>query len=185
MKRTYLNELLLSIFLLGIIASCRDESKIIYDPTKIPSGAYARMLAVPPDTVKLAQAIFDATVFPFHVEVVGVGTNVSAIQSLTVNVRYLNDTLAVVKPVVSLGGVTGFTVNSQTQLPNATGSFTGAAIRQALGLAPTDLKAGYQLDFTTQLVLTDGRKFDATNFDPNMTNPFYLAAYEYLTVISN
>lgn len=183
MKTKYLSELTLSIFLLVIIASCRDESKIVYDPSKIPSGAYARMLALPPANASISQATFDATNFPFQAEVVGVGTNATAIQSLTVSVRYLNDSSVVVKPLVLLGSITGFAVNTQTQLPNGSGSFTGAAIRTALGLAPTDLKVGYQFDFTTQLVLTDGRKFDATNFDPNMTNSFYKAAYEYLTVL--
>ncbi|MBS1488984.1 MAG: hypothetical protein JSS93_00480 [Bacteroidetes bacterium] len=180
MKKIY-NPILLSFFAMILTMACRDESKIIYDTAKLPSGVYARMLAVPPGTAVISS--FDATNFPFQVEVVGVGVNSNAIKQLTINVRYLNDTSGVVKPVVSLGSVTGFTVNQQTQLPNATLSITGAALRTALGLAPTDLKLNYQFDFTTQLVLNDGRVFSAANFDPNMSNSFYLAAYEYFTVL--
>jgi len=166
----------------GLIFSCRDESKIVYDTAKLPEGAYARMLAEPPSNID--QTAFDAYSFPFTAEVVGAGS-LAGVKSLDIQVRYLNDTSGVVKAFVSLGSITTWTINSKTELPNGTTSFTGAAVRTALGLTPTDIKPKYQFEFITTLNLTNGAVYNAQNVDPNLSGPFYNATYDYLTAIDD
>jgi len=167
----------------GLILSCRDDNKIIYDTSKLPAGAYARMLNQPPGDVDMTA--FDASSFPFQAEVVGVGSSISAVKSLDIEVRYLNDTSGVVKDYVALGSITSWTVNSATGLPNGNASYTGAAVRAALGLAPSDLKPAFQFQFATSLKMSNGAVYNANNLDPNLSGPFYNATYDYLTVLDN
>jgi len=166
------------------VMSCRDESKVIYDTSKLPTGAYARMLALPPATASVVQATFATTDFPFQAEVDGVGANASAVTSLDVKVQLLDPNGVVLKPYVPLGSITTWAVvPSTTELPRGTADFKGSDIITALGLVAGDFAVGNIIECATTLKLKDGRVFTSDNFDPNMSNTFYLAAYDYATTL--
>jgi len=180
MKKNQYKYSLLLVVVLGLLASCKDESKWVYDTTKLPTGAYARMLASPPATDTIPS--FDATDFPFQAEISGVKT-ADQVTSLAIQVRYLNGADGtVIKNYASLGTITSWAiVPSTTDLPRGSVSFKGADIRTALGLQPSDLTRKNLVQFATTLTLKDGRVFDATNYDPNLNNSFYAAVYEFVT----
>lgn len=162
------------------LGSCKDESKWVYDTSRLPSGAYARMLAVPPvmDTIPS----FDTTSFPFQAEISGV-TSGDQVTSLDIQVRYLRGSDgATIKDYTPLGSITSWAVvPNTTELPRGAISFKGADVRTALGLQASDLIRKNIFEFATTLTLKDGRVFSAANFDPNLNNSFYLAAYDYTT----
>jgi len=182
MKKIQYQYCLMLVIALGFFASCKDESLWVYDTTKLPTGAYARMLATPPAADTIPN--FDATDFPFQAEVEGV-TSAAQVASLDIQVRYLNGSDgSVIKDYVSLGSIASWAiVANTTNLPRGSVSFKGTDIRTALGLQSSDLKAKNLIDFATTLKLKDGRIYNAANFDPNMNNSFYAAAYEYVTAL--
>jgi hypothetical protein len=162
------------------LSACKDESKWVYDTSRLPPGAYARMLAVPPATDTIPS--FDTTSFPFEAEVSGV-TSADQVASLVIQVRYLKGSDgSTIKDFVSLGSITSWAiVPNTTELPRGRVSFKGADVRAVLGLQMSDLVRRNIFEFATTLSLKDGRVFNAANFDPNMNNSFYLAAYDYAT----
>jgi hypothetical protein len=180
MKKIQYQYSLLLVIALGFIVSCKDESLWVYDTTKLPLGAYARMLMSPPaaDTIPS----FDATDFPFQAEIDGV-TSADQVTSLDIQVRYLKGSDgSVIKDYVSLGAITSWAIEPKTtELPRGSVSFKGTDIRTALGLQPTDLVSKNLIEFATTLKLKDGRVYSAANYDPNMNNSFYLAVYEFIT----
>src|SRR5438045_8078659 len=103
--KTYKNIFGSLILAVVLLASCRDESKIIYDTSKLPTGVYARLLSSPPSDVDPTAATFDATAFPFTAEVVGVSA-AADITSFDVQVRLLDKDAKVLKAYVSLGSIT-------------------------------------------------------------------------------
>lgn len=160
--------------------SCKDESKWVYDTSRLPAGAYARMLGTPPVTDTIPS--FDTTSFTFIAEISGV-TSASEVGSLDIQVRYLKGSDgSPIKDFVSLGSIASWAVvPNTTELPRGSISFKGAEVRSALGLQASDLVRKNIFEFATTLTLKDGRIYNAANFDPNMNNSFYLAAYDYTT----
>jgi hypothetical protein len=176
----------------GLLSSCRDDSKIIYDYSKFEIGAYARMLLVASDAsvdpdvtyspiASVTVASFEAAKFNFFPEITG--APVSNIRSFDISVRLLDTNGNEKKAKTALGSVTSFTVEPTTQLPRGLGTFTGKDIETKLGITIAGIAPGDQLEFTTILNLKDGRKFSAANVDPNMNNPFYATVYYHLTVL--
>lgn len=180
MKKNQYQYSLLLVIAFGLFTACKDDSKWIYDTTKLPTGAYARMLASPPSSDTIPK--FDVTDFPFQAEISGV-TSADQVTSLDIRVRYLNGSDgSVIKDYVSLGAITSWAiVANTTDLPRGSVSFKGTDIRTALNLLPSDLKAKNLINFSTTLKLKDGRVYDATNYDPNLNNSFYSAVYEFVT----
>ena len=182
MKKIQFKYILSLVLTFGLLTSCKDESKWVYDTSKLPAGAYARMLALAPSTAAIAT--FDATDFPFQAEISGVST-AAQVTSLDIQVRYLNGADGtVIKDYAALGSITSWAiVPSTTALPRGSASFKGSDIRTALALLPGDLVTTNLIEFATTLKLADGRVYNASNFDPNMNNSFYGAAYDYVTAL--
>jgi len=180
MKKIQYQYCLLLVIALGLLASCKDESLWVYDTTKLPTGAYARMLATPPATDTIPS--FGATDFPFQAEISGV-KSADQVTSLDIQVRYLNGSDgSVIKDYVSLGSITSWAiVANTTDLPRGVVSFKGADILTALGLQPSNLASKNLIEFATTLKLKDGRTFSVANYDPNLNNSFYAAVYEFIT----
>ena len=150
-----------------LLGSCRDESLIIYDPVKQGvEGAYARMVDSPPATV--STGAFATTNFVFTAEIVGVGTDPSKVKSFDITVQLDDPNSVNLKPAKALGSITSFTLFSDTQRPRGTATFTGAQITTLLGLTAGDIVKGNILTFYTSLTLTDGKKYDINNVDPNL-----------------
>jgi hypothetical protein len=183
MKRKEKNySILVFVLIIVVVISCRDESKVIYDTSKLPTGNYARMLALPPDNIDGTISTFKTTTFNFQAEISGASAP-SDVKSLDIKVRYLNDKGKVVLDYKALGSITSWALSDNTKLPQGAVSFTGASVLQALSL--TTLTPAFQFEFSTTLVMSNGKTFSSENFDPNMTNSFYKAAYDYFMVIDN
>jgi hypothetical protein len=175
-----------------ILMSCRDDSKIIYDYSKFEVGAYARMLLVPADATiepgitysplnEAPLASFESTAFNFFPEITG--APVSNIASFNISVRLLDKDSNEKKSKVAVGSITSFTVEPTTELPRGLVSYSGKDVETKLGITLGNLSVGDQFEFTTALVLKDGRTFTAANVDPNMNNAFYATVYYHLVVI--
>jgi hypothetical protein len=162
------------------LLSCKDESKWVYDTSKLPMGVYARMLVMPPATDTIPS--FDTTTFSFQAEISGV-TSADQVNALDIQVRYLKGADgSVIKDYIPMTSILSWEIaTNATDLPRGKVSFKGSAIRTALGLQPTDLIRKNIIEFATTLRLKDGRVYSAANFDPNLNNSFYLAAYDYTT----
>lgn len=157
--------------------SCRDESKIIYDTAKLPTGAYVRNLTLPPDAVAIAS--FNGTDFIFKAEIVGVASG-SDVTSLDIKVRYIDANGSAIKDYVALGSISAFTIEASTSnLPRGSVAFKGTDLLTKLSMTNGDLTAGNFFEYALTLTLKDGRVYDASNFDPNMSNTFYLAGYDF------
>lgn len=139
-----------------------------------------RMLATPPSTDTIPS--FDTTSFPFKAEVSGV-TSPEEVVSLDIQVRYLKGADgSPIKDFVLLGSINSWAITpNTTELPRGNILFKGINVRTVLGLQASDLVRKNIFEFATTLTLKDGRIFNASNFDPNMNNSFYLAAYDYAT----
>lgn len=163
--RTTLSVALAATMLL--LASCRDENLIIYDPVKQGvQGAYARMVDQPPATVTVAG--FAAQNYVFTAEIVGVGTDPSQVKSFDITVQLDDPNSVNLKPAKALGSITSYTLFTDTQRPRGTGTFTGAQITTLLGLVAGDIVKGNILTFYTSLTLTNGKVYDLNNVDPNL-----------------
>jgi hypothetical protein len=157
--------------------SCRDENKIIYDTAKLPTGAYVRNLTLPPVAVTIAS--FSGTDFIFKAEIVGVASG-SDVTSLDIKVRYIDPNGNAIKDYVALGSINAFAVEASTSnLPRGTVAFKGTDLLTKLSMTNSDLAAANFFEYALTLTLKDGRVYDASNFDPNMSNTFYLAGYDF------
>jgi hypothetical protein len=180
MKKKNIYLIIAGLILVSLV-SCRDDSKMVYDTSKLPTGAYVRNLTLPPDAITIAS--FPTADFTFKAEIVGVNSGAD-VTSLDIQVRYIDSNGSPIKDYVALGSITLFAVEPSTsELPRGTVSFKGSDIFSKLSITSADLVKGNYMEYYLTLKLKDGRVYTATNFDPNMSNSFYLAGYDFSSLL--
>jgi hypothetical protein len=166
----------------GLLAACRDESVIIYDPiNQGVLGYYAHMIATPPETVSAA-AQASAT-YTFTPEIVG--ATADEITSYEVFVELDNEDGTVAKPKVALpaGTITSFAVDATSKRPRGTVTVTAAQLNTALGITAVDYVNKRFFYFHTKLNMKTRGFVDETNVNLNLAGAGYDSPFFHIVTI--
>jgi hypothetical protein len=171
----------------GLLAACRDESIIVYDPIKQGVlGYYAHMIEAPdlapaPGTVSAA-AQAGAT-YKFTPEVVGATADEITSYEVFVELDNADGTVAKAKVPVPAGTITSFPVDATSKRPRGTVTVTAAQLNTALGITGADYIPGRFFYFHTKLNMKTRGSVDETNVNLNLAGAGYNSPFFHIVTI--
>lgn len=168
------------VLTMGLLAACRDDSIIVYDPIKQGTlGFYAHMIDAPPASIKVSQAT--TATYTFTPEIVGATTD--EITSFEISAELTEADGTNVKPSKSVASISTFPVDGTSKRPRGTIVVTAAQLNSAVGLTAANYTAGRIVYFHTKLVMKTRGFVDESNVNPNLSGPAYKAPFFHQVTI--
>lgn len=176
MKNTINIKTTLSVIVLtmGLLAACRDESVLVYDPAGTGVlGFYAHMIASPGGTVLVANALTQTYVFTPEI----VGAKGSEVTSFEIFAELTEADGTGVKAKKLVATITTFPDDATSKRPRGTITVTAAQLNTAVGMGAPDYIADRIIIYHTKLNMVSRGFVDETNVNPNLSGVAYKAPF--------
>ena len=185
----YLNIFSITVLLLLVTVSCKDESKLPFDYENLTYGAYAKVINVGSGSF-LAEDVpgypLDPTVsvFTITLEVRDVKKG-GLLEEMEFTAKFVDKNAPILTPAetsVAVIPASAFTKDPGTGYPRATITIQSSAILTALGLTASDVNGGDVFEIRHILRLTNGQEFTNTNTNGVITGGAFFNAPMFSSV---
>ncbi|MFN3841556.1 MAG: hypothetical protein ACK4RF_12695 [Cyclobacteriaceae bacterium] len=185
----YLNIFSITVLLLLVTVSCKDESKLPFDYENLTYGAYAKVISVGSGSFLAEDAPgypLDPTVsvFTITLEVRDVKKG-GLLEEMEFTAKFVDKNAPILTPAetsVAVIPASAFTKDPDTGYPRATITIQSSAILTALGLTASDVNGGDVFEIRHILRLTNGQEFTNTNTNGVITGGAFFNAPMFSSV---